>query len=122
MIDALIADRLIAGGLSAVCAWCEHFWRVFEQNQGREAHCGMDCGGPMSHRAFPLYKGPMKNKFLDFCFICGKEASAGADINGKGCVGICNDHVPQFKKMLNSKKGSTPPIVKEREVLKMKIG
>jgi hypothetical protein len=122
MMDLLMIERLVDGGLSAVCAWCEHFWRVFEQNLGREAHCGKDCGGPASHRAFPEYKGPMKGRFLEFCFICGKEASSGADINGKGCVGICEEHVSKFKQMLNSKKGSPPPIVKEREVLKLKIG
>lgn len=121
MIDAVKVDRMIENGLSAVCAWCENFWRVFDQHRGEEAHCGMDCGGPASHMAFPKYRGPMEGRMLSFCFICGKDADAGVDIKGRGAIGVCEKHVPQLKRMLNSRVGSKPPVVREHEVLKLRL-
>ena len=58
------------------------------------------------NRAFPEYKGPMKNRLAAICYICGNEADAGIQIGG-GMIGVCNrpgpmgrTHIDVFKKMI----------------------
>jgi hypothetical protein len=53
----------------------------------------MKCGGPASGRGFPAYKGPMQDHLNTFCFICGKDASAGVEIGGR-VLGACHNMGP----------------------------
>lgn len=119
MIKNPNAEELIRSGMSFVCAWCEHLWRVFAQNEGKEANCGMKCGGPMAHDVFPKYKGPLEGQLAKFCFVCGKDADAGVDIGGKGMIGVCSGHIPQLKEMLDTAPGKARPVVHERQILKI---
>ena len=105
MITAEMAKREIAMGLSAICAWCEHFHDA--KLRGEMISCGKrDCGGPSKNRAFPQYKGPISGKLASICFICGEEADAGIGIGG-GVIGVCNrkgpggeTHLEKFKGMI----------------------
>lgn len=124
MINRIKAQWAIKSGLSAVCANCIHYWarqeqvdeaRPFEHFKPAEAGCGKDCGGPIMNRAFPLYEGPFKDKLASICFICGEEAHASVEMHGRGYLGVCEDHIDQFKRMLG-KPGAPPPTVRERIV------
>jgi hypothetical protein len=87
MITAEMANVEIEIGLSAVCAWCEHWHNAKER--GDIASCGMRCGGPVSGMGFPRYKGPVEMVLASFCFICGKSASAAVEIFGN-TIGVCD--------------------------------
>lgn len=105
MITAEMVKVEIKLGLSAVCAWCEHFHEA--KMRGKVMSCGRrECGGPAQGRAFPSYKGPMKERLSTMCFICGKDASAGIWI-GDGIIGVCQrrgpggkTHLDMFKEMM----------------------
>jgi hypothetical protein len=105
MITIDMAEKEIAFGLSAVCAWCEH-WHDAKM-RGENVKCGLLCGGPSSGMAFPLYKGPMAGRLGSICFICGKEADAGLSFGG-GFIGVCErigpnreTHLDKFKVMIS---------------------
>lgn len=101
-----MAEMEIAVGMSAVCAWCEHWHDA--KRRGETVKCGKQCGGPKSGMTFPLYKGPMKSRLGEFCFICGKSADAGLRLKD-GFIGVCNrmgpggkTHLDMFKNMISA--------------------
>lgn len=111
MLTADMAKKEMDAGLSAVCAWCEHYYNVKDQHQ--TFNCGKDkCGGPSRGKVFPEYKGPLKNKLAMFCFICGDDSDAVFNINSQGFLGVCKSHVDHLKKMV-AHPGSPPPVIKE---------
>lgn len=87
MIDAKIAERDIATGLSAICAYCENWHDAKER--GDKVKCHEDCGGPATGRGFPKYKGPLEGHLAKVCFICGCSATAGVEIGGR-MIGVCD--------------------------------
>lgn len=97
MIDGKLAKREMSTGLTAICAWCEHY-----HNSKRDGTvgCEQDCGGPMAGRAFPQYKGPMETMLQSFCYICGKEPSGGIMIGGR-MLGICETLGPNGQTCLD---------------------
>lgn len=125
MIDEARVQWAIKSGLSAVCANCLHYWRrqenapvarPYEQFKPAEAACGHDgCGGPIRDRAFPDYDGPLKGRLASICFICGGEPDATVEMHGRGYLGVCKEHLEQFRMMLG-KPGAPPPQVRERVV------
>lgn len=109
---------MIKGGLCAICAMCEYFWNARGRNKN-DIDCGKKCGGPVRGMTYPMYKGPLGNNIHTICFICGNYPDgACVDIGGKGIVGICNEHIDLFKKMINSEK-HVKINVKEKEVIKI---
>jgi hypothetical protein len=115
MLDAAKAVQAIQSGLAAICAWCEHYWDATDNKPEGHSGCVMyECGGPIVHKSFPLYKGPWNPK-VKYCFICGKNADAMAAVHHQGALGVCADHIQKFKDILeaNGKRVN----VKEREVV-----
>ena len=105
MITDEMAKMEIAVGMSAVCAWCEHWHNA--KLRGERVKCGLPCGGPVSGKSFPMYKGPMAGKLHMMCFICGEEAEVGLNWKG-GFIGVCNrmgpmgeTHLDKFKRMIS---------------------
>jgi len=97
-----LAQREIETGLSAVCAWCTHYWEAREQAAGRPCACAVaDCGGPAAGRAFPRYRGPRPH-LATYCFICGQPAVFGVTFHGAsgGSLGCCRKHEPQLRQIL----------------------
>ena len=89
MIDIEKVQSEIDDGLSAVCAWCENYWRVKNINGGSGVVCGIrGCGGPMSGLAYPKYEGPLHKNVHMICHICGKEPTIMVEV-GNGMVGVC---------------------------------
>ena len=116
MLDVVKIKEAVESGLVAVCAWCEHYWEATSKKP--EGHSGCvknECGGPLTYKAFPLYKGPWSPK-EKYCFLCGKDADSLADIGGKGAIGICKEHVPTLKELLNKRK---PVNIKEKKILRL---
>lgn len=111
MVTKEMAEREMSTGLSAVCAWCEHWHNNKDRNH--EVVCGQSCGGPKRGMAFPKYKGPWEGSLVRLCFVCGDEPDAMAEIKGQGMVGVCSFHVGHMKKILASPNGKSP-IVRER--------
>lgn len=73
MLTEAQVQREIETGLSAVCAWCLHYWEAKGRAKGTPFACGVGgCGGPSQGRAFPRYTGPRPNKAAH-CFICLEE-------------------------------------------------
>lgn len=95
MITAQKVMRELSTGISAVCAWCDHYHNAVDRAEARgiEVVCGMDCGGPSVSRGFPAYKGIMEGQLATFCFICGRDADAGVEIGGR-MLGVCNNMGP----------------------------
>lgn len=95
----------LSTGLSAVCAWCEHWHNA--KDRGEEVACGrLNCGGPSVGKGFPAYKGIMEHGLHKFCFICNKEADAAIEIGGR-MIGVCGNMGPsgetcmdKFKKIM----------------------
>jgi hypothetical protein len=111
MLTAEMAKAEIETGLSAVCAWCEHW------HENKERDCGRDCGGPGSKmKAFPAYKGPWEGNLINMCYICGKEPDAAIELGG-GMLGVCKEHLEHFKKMIKRQPGDKLPVVKEQVVM-----
>lgn len=77
----------VQGGLCVVCATCERYWAA--QDRGRP-HCGKDCGGPVSGRAFPKYKGPMRD-MTRHCFVCG-DTTMHVVHHPLRKLGVCEQH------------------------------
>lgn len=115
IVDVVKIDEAIKRGISSVCAWCEHFWTVHDQDRN-EWRCGKNCGGPISHMAFPAYKGPKENHIQDMCFVCGGVPDGLVDILGKGMLGVCSNHMDKLKLMLNSKIGTRINIEEKKVV------
>lgn len=112
MIDVEKAKKAMASGLAATCAWCEHFWEWTDRQKNTSGCMKEGCGGPSVHMAFPKYKGPWSPR-EKYCFLCGKEADAVADIDGNGMIGVCEHHISKLKMILKS--GGRPVVVKEEE-------
>ena len=83
-----MAEIEIRQGLSAVCAWCEH-WHNAKMRGSTNGCLVQDCGGLAVGRAFPEYKGVYKGNLHKICFICGRSADAVIDIGGCA-IGVCN--------------------------------
>ncbi len=121
MLTKEMAEKQIAEGLSAVCAWCEHWHN--NKDQFANVKCGQpDCGGPGGDipMAFPKYKGPWQNNLVKLCLMCGAEPVAAVEIHGEGFLGICKRHMKPLKRLL-SHPGGKPrvgklPVVNERMV------
>ena len=117
MLTAEMAKREMETGLSAVCAWCEH-WHSGKFFDGRAGCLRSGCGGPGGRppRAFPQYKGPLQGQLASICFICGKDADASVEFHGgKGMIGVCDAHTVILKKLLLMH-GGRSPVVSERWV------
>jgi hypothetical protein len=93
MITEHMAKIEIDTGLSAVCAWCEH-WHNGKGRRGMASCDVAGCGGPSVMRSFPMYTGPRYSDLHSFCFICGKEAEACVEMNGR-MLGVCNRMGPE---------------------------
>lgn len=103
MITAQMVIDEQSAGLSAVCAWCEHWHEA--KSRGDAITCGHpSCGGPGVGRGFPDYKGPMEGNLGQFCFICGRGADAGVEIGGR-VLGVCNGVVTGGTTCLQKLKG-----------------
>lgn len=115
MIDADSANKAVKDGLVATCAWCERLWE--SRDRTGSLSCGEDCGGPMSGRGFPRYKGPWGLGRARFCFKCGAEATSMAEFRENGgasnMIGICEDHMEVLKEIVGSRRGT---IVKEKKI------
>ena len=88
MINEKLAKIEIKTGLSAVCAWCEHYHNGKKEGKvccGKK-ECGLLYG-------FIKYKGPMESRLASFCFICGKNSESVIEIKGR-MVGICHGMGP----------------------------
>jgi len=108
--DKMIVAKAVESGLAATCAWCERFWETTEKMDGMSGCRVKGCGGPASRMAFPKYKGPWSPK-EKYCFLCGRTADAMVDIGGRGAIGVCDDHIPKLKQILNS--GGSKVVIKE---------
>jgi len=114
MLDKMKVEPAIRSGLAAICAWCEHYWVASDQMPEDHSGCVKpQCGGPASHRAFPLYKGPWRPK-EKFCFLCGKGADEMVDIQNSGSIGVCEEHVSKLKELLTAGNGKV--VVREEVV------
>ena len=117
MITYENARAEIEAGLSAVCAWCEH-WHNQRVTNGEMA-CGMACGGPSVGKGFPLYKGPMIGNLNRICFICGESPDASVEIDGRH-IGVCNRMGPHKEacvdKLRTILSGLKNVVVRERVV------
>lgn len=76
-------------GFGPFCASCVHLQRAHAQGRG---DCGKQstCGGPLSGRAFPKYKGPMLVSSA-ICFACGGTPSFSVEVDGD-FLGCCEKH------------------------------
>lgn len=102
MIDIKMAQKEIDTGLSAVCAWCEH-WHNSRINKVGVLQCDKNCGGPSIGNNYPEYKGPMIGNLHKMCFICGKESSSVVEIKGR-MIGVCNRKGPERETCLEKLK------------------
>jgi hypothetical protein len=84
-IEESVANKNIAIGTLAVCAWCENYYQ--EDGEG----CGMKCGD-FFHTGFGMYKGPWQGSFIDRCCLCGNKASSKFNIKGQS-YGLCEDEI-----------------------------
>lgn len=112
MLSETMVKKQIDGGVSAVCAWCEHYW-VRLRDGGTPGCQQPDCGGPLSGKAFPRYKGPRPH-LASYCFVCGTEADMAVEFTGRGSVGCCTGHESLLRKMI-ARDGQSV-VVKERLV------
>lgn len=104
MITREQAELEMQTGLSAICAWCEHWHEAkAKRAKGEPVACAKDCGGPSSLRAFPLYKGPYKNNLASICFVCGEDAEAAVEIGG-GFLGVCGKHIQKVRDIMEQRK------------------
>lgn len=78
-------------GLSFVCSACEHWHEA--RDRGLDVACNKKCGGPMSGKGFPEYKGPYASSLSEYCFICGKKADASFNIENR-LLGVCKTKGP----------------------------
>lgn len=94
-----------------VCEACEHFRDARNRSTEKDfGGCGKaDCGSPFRGDAFRHYKGPLKDHLHAYCFMCGTDADAAVEVQGK-YVGICNYHIPHLKTQVERKGG----VVKEK--------
>ncbi len=77
-------------GYGIVCTTCEHFWIA---RDAQRARCGKACGGPISGKDFPHYRGPLPN-FETWCFVCGAASDYGVKVDGSlRFVGVCKEHL-----------------------------
>jgi hypothetical protein len=117
MLTEAMVQREIDTGLSAVCAWCLHYWEARGRAKGTPFACGAGgCGGPSQGRAFPRYNGPRPNK-ASYCFICGRDADMAVEFHAPdagGMVGCCAAHERMLKMVLANRRAQL--VVKERLV------
>ena len=82
-------------GVGFVCAHCDKFWWSFRRrlDKCKAFHDGKECAGPGKFMAFPEYSGPLKGKFHQYCFVCGRKPDYTLKIPiGHGLernIGIC---------------------------------
>ena len=70
---ASVADvaNAVESGVSFPCAMCNKHWRGVAA--GNDSCGELECGGPMSGRAFPLYDGMLPDgDWSHFCFVTGR--------------------------------------------------
>lgn len=86
----------VAGGLSPVCASCQHYWRARSEKLP-EPQClsAGSCGSPIAGLTFPFYDGPMKGALDRWCFMCGSPASLQLVVEGlfDRPIGICGEDI-----------------------------
>jgi hypothetical protein len=100
-IDPVKVALAVQGGMSAVCATCQHHWEA--QDRGEDS-CGKDCGGPLAGKDFPAYLGPLPS-FERWCFRCGGDSIAVVRAGGRRDVGVCKDHIEWLGYSLASSPG-----------------
>lgn len=66
---------------------------------GCEAHQRhLDCAGPISGMAFPLYEGPLtKATKAAVCYRCGAEAQHVIQVKSGEMIGACDDHLEHLR-------------------------
>ena len=74
-------------GLNVICATCEHYWTAHDKGADT---CGMSCGGPIAGKAFPAYKGPIRDMSAQ-CFVCG-EGTVFLARHPARKFGVCEKH------------------------------
>jgi hypothetical protein len=117
MLTEAQVQREIDTGLSAVCAWCLHYWEAKGRAHGAPFACGAGgCGGPSQGRAFPRYSGPRPHK-ASYCFICGRDADMAVEFHqpeAGGMVGCCKAHERMLKMVLANRRAQL--VVREQLV------
>lgn len=96
-IDLPRAEAAVRGGLSFPCALCDRHWSGCDRGL---SHCGVElCGGPLSGRTFPEYRGPLpKGDWPMLCFRCGEDGKDEAlelfKVIGGGekKLAVCKEH------------------------------
>ena len=74
-------------GLVFICSVCEYYMHRKHGNS-----CNItECGGPLSGKLFPMYKGELLPILYKICYICGKDAIIAIG-DGHRALGICEDH------------------------------
>ena len=123
MLTAEKVKKAIDGGMSAVCAWCEHYWNAQDAGAVKGFCNKPDCGGPLLMRAFPKYQGPMSTHLTRICYICGGDAEAAVEIHDQGMIGVCKQKgrgtadpcIEILKQQLN-RPGMRPAAVVEKTI------
>lgn len=109
-VPALKVAEAVAGGLSPLCATCEHYWEGRDRNPdlplckmaGLDSNPGGKplCGGPLKGMSFPRYKGPMGEEMIQsVCFMTGDQAAYGVRLGssaGARLLGISAGRLPAF--------------------------
>lgn len=92
-IDVRRAEIAVKSGLAFACALCDKHWEGLDRNL---QNCGVElCGGPLSMRDFPLYRGPLPHgAWTALCFRCGEgEGLQGFKVVGTSrALAVCKEH------------------------------
>lgn len=86
-LNAAKIGLAVQQGLNVICATCEHYWDA--KDRGAEL-CGKSCGGPVAGKAFPAYKGPIRDMSAQ-CFVCG-EGTVFLVRHPARRFGVCSRH------------------------------
>lgn len=88
----------VSSGVSPICATCDHYWEARDRQRGSACGPHGSCGGPISGRLFPKYKGLMAREILArVCFMTGDGSDYGVRIVGEsGMVGISKERLPEL--------------------------
>lgn len=95
-IDGTKLKEALTKGFNVICATCQHHWDGVDK--GRSSCGDKECGGPVSGKEFPNYKGDIiRERFDSFCICCLKpELKFKIAVNGKAAFGLCALHEKAF--------------------------
>ncbi len=115
--------KAMAKGIGFACATCDNFgWGVQHGLPACKANSeNKFCAGPMGGGAFPEYSGPLKNVLTKYCFVCGRQACAAAEVKPlpgstvkSGMVGVCEEHIQWLETY--SRPNERPPFVTHNKI------